>query len=111
MGNVLDAHKLLGQNSVDLVRFYFMWKSSPIESLNFSLQEMKSRPYQVMSTLYYLHVYLKQNSIFDKFEQEKQHIQWVLDNNLLGLAEVWLLSKLQRLIKLVTEGFRKVQVP
>ena len=111
VGNVLDAHKLLGQNSVDLVRFYFMWKSSPIESLNFSLQEMKSRPYQVMSTLYYLHVYLKQNSIFDKFEQEKQHIKWVLDNNLLGLSEVWLLSKLQRLIKLVTVSFRKVQVP
>lgn len=107
VGNVLDAHKLLGQNSVDLVRFYFMWKSSPIESLNFSLQEMKSRPYQVMSTLYYLHVYLKQNSIFDKFEQEKQHIKWVLDNNLLGLSEVWLLSKLQRLIKLVTVAFEK----
>ncbi|HEY9492241.1 MAG TPA: class I tRNA ligase family protein, partial [Nitrososphaeraceae archaeon] len=107
MGNVLDAHKLLGENSVDLVRFYFMWKSSPIESLNFSLEEMATRPYQVMSTLYYLHVYLKQNSSFDKFEQEKQHIQWVLDNNLLGLAEVWLLSKLQRLIKLVTVAFEK----
>ena len=107
MGNVLDAHKLLGENSVDLVRFYFMRKSSPIESLNFSLEEMATRPYQVMSTLYYLHVYLKQNSSFDKFEQEKQHIQWVLDNNLLGLAEVWLLSKLQRLIKLVTVAFEK----
>lgn len=107
MGNVLDAHKLLGENSVDLVRFYFMWKSSPIESLNFSLQEMASRPYQVMSTLYYLHVYLKQNSSFDKFEQEKQDIKWVLNNNLLGLAEVWLLSKLQNLIRAVTVAFEK----
>ena len=30
----------LDENSVDLIRFYFIWKSSPIESLNFSLHEM-----------------------------------------------------------------------
>ncbi|HEY6163879.1 MAG TPA: isoleucine--tRNA ligase [Nitrososphaeraceae archaeon] len=107
IGNVIDAHKLLADSSVDLLRFYFIWKSSPIESLNFSLQEMSSRPYQIMSTLYYLHIYFKQNSSFDKFEQEKHNLLWVLNNKLLGVADIWLLSKLQFLVKVVTEGFEK----
>ncbi|HET6800217.1 MAG TPA: class I tRNA ligase family protein [Nitrososphaeraceae archaeon] len=105
IGNVIDAHNLLRENSVDLVRFYFMWKASPIESLNFSLKEMEKRPYQVMSTLYYLHTYFKQNSSFDRFEQNKHNLTWVLDNNLLTLPEIWLLSKLQRLISQVTIAF------
>ena len=107
IGNVIDAHKLLADSSVDLLRFYFIWKSSPIESLNFSLQEMSSRPYQIMSTLYYLHIYFKQNSSFDKFEQEKHNLLWVLNNKLLGVADIWLLSKLQFLVNVVTEGFEK----
>jgi isoleucyl-tRNA synthetase len=105
IGNVIDAHNLLRENSVDLVRFYFMWKASPIESLNFSIKEMEKRPYQVMSTLYYLHTYFKQNSSFDRFEQSKHNLTWVLDNNLLTLPEIWLLSKLQRLISQVTIAF------
>jgi isoleucyl-tRNA synthetase len=105
IGNVIDAYNLLRENSVDLVRFYFMWKSSPIESLNFSLKEMEKRPYQVMSTLYYLHSYFKQNSSFDRYEQNKHNLIWVLDNNLLTLPEIWLLSKLQRLISQVTIAF------
>ena len=43
-GNVLDASDLLDKYPVDLVRFYFMWKSSPIETLNFSTKELMSRP-------------------------------------------------------------------
>src|SRR5215212_4969195 len=105
IGNVIDAYNLLRENSVDLIRFYFMWKASPIEPLNFSLKEMEKRPYQVMSTLYYLHTYFKQNSSFDRFEQNKHNLSWVLDNNLLNLPEIWLLSKLQRLISQVTKAF------
>jgi isoleucyl-tRNA synthetase len=107
IGNVIDAHKLLLDNSVDLVRFYFIWKSSPIESLNFSLNEMSSRPYQIVSTLYYLHIYFKQNSSFDKFEKDIHHLKWVMKNNLLDLAGVWLLSKLQNLVKVVTSAFER----
>ena len=107
VGNVIDAYNLLSDSSVDLVRFYFIWKASPIESLNFSLQEMSSRPYQIISTLYYLHIYFKQNSSFDKFENEKHHLTWVLNNRLLGLADTWLLSKLQNLVKVVTVAFER----
>jgi isoleucyl-tRNA synthetase len=98
-GNVIEAKLMLEKNSVDLVRFYFIWKSSPIEALNFSLKEMTSRPYQILSTLYYLHIYLKQNSVLDNFDRSIHDLKWVIKNNLLETPEKWLLSVLQNLIK------------
>lgn len=104
-GNVIEADFLLDQNPVDLIRFYFIWKSSPIEALNFSLKEMTSRPYQVLSTLYYLHVYLKQNSVLDNFDRKTHNLEWALQNNLLELPEKWLFSVLQKLILYVNNSF------
>ena len=101
-GNVIEANLMLEQNPIDLIRFYFIWKSSPIEALNFSLKEMTSRPYQILSTLYYLHIYLKQNSILDNFDRSIHDVKWVIKNNLLETPEKWLLSVLQNLIKNVT---------
>ncbi len=107
LGNVIDARMLLADYPADLVRLYFMWKSSPIESLNFSLDEMKTRPYQILGTLHNLHVYFKQNSEFDRFDLGKHTLQWVADRKLIGPTEIWLLSKLQRLVDEVTESFAR----
>lgn len=107
LGNVLDARKLLSEHPVDLVRLYFMWKSSPIEALNFSLDEMRTRTYQILSTLHNLHVYFRQNSEFDRFDGEKHTLEWVLANNLASPTEVWLLAKMQRLIAEVTDAFER----
>jgi isoleucyl-tRNA synthetase len=104
LGNIIEADALLTENPVDLIRLYFLWKSSPIESLNFSIDEMKTRPYQILSTLHNLHVYFKQNSEFDRFDHRKHTLNWVIENNLLGLSEVWLLSKLQKLVVEVTDA-------
>ena len=107
LGNVLDARTLLSENPVDLIRLYFMWKSSPIESLNFSLDEMKTRPYQILSTLHNLHVYFKQNSEFDGFDPSVHTVDWASEqkSDALGLPDRWLLSKLQGLVEAVTESF------
>ncbi|HEX2169981.1 MAG TPA: isoleucine--tRNA ligase [Nitrososphaera sp.] len=107
LGNIVEADALLMENPVDLVRLYFMWKSSPIESLNFSIEEMKTRPYQILSTLHNLHVYFKQNSEFDKFSGQEHTLKWVTDNGLLGLPEIWLLSKLQKLEEEVGEALKR----
>ena len=80
-GNVLEAKELLEKYPVDLVRFYFMWKASPIEPLNFSTKELMSRPYQVISTLYHLHTFYKQNSEYDKFNVEESTIEWAKKND------------------------------
>ncbi len=87
---------------MDLIRFYFMWKSSPIEPLNFSTEELMSRPYQILSTLYHLHLYFKQNSEYDKFDTNTT-IEWAKQKNLLESPDIWLLSKLQKLIKKTNE--------
>ena len=103
LGNVLDAIELLGKYSVDLIRLYFIWKSSPIEPINFSTDELVSRPYQILSTLYHLHLYFKQNSDFDKYDRS-YNIQLAKEKNLLREPEVWILSKLQRLIAFVIDS-------
>ncbi|MEK6971756.1 MAG: class I tRNA ligase family protein, partial [Thermoproteota archaeon] len=107
LGNVIDAAQLLEKYPVDLIRFYFMWKSSPIEPLNFDTDELMSRPYQVLSTLYHLHLYFKQNSNYDKFDSSKSTIKWAKDQKLLAPSDVWLLSKLQKLVTNVAQSNEK----
>ena len=107
LGNVIDAHVLLDEHPVDLIRFYFIWKSSPIDSLKFSLQEMLSRPYQIISTLYYLHVYFRQNSTFDGFDPRRHDLKWVQANDLMSQSEIWLTSKLQNLVRQVSLAFER----
>ena len=101
-GNVLEGSELLQKYPADLVRFYFMWKASPIEPLSFSTDELMSRPYQVINTLFNLHLYFKQNSEYDNFDQSKT-IEWAKQNDLLTSPDIWLLSKLQKLIQKITE--------
>ncbi|MDH3677962.1 MAG: class I tRNA ligase family protein, partial [Nitrosopumilus sp.] len=101
-GNVIEGAELLEKYPVDLVRFYFIWKSSPIEPLSFSTDELMSRPYQVINTLFNLHLYFKQNSEYDNYDSSKT-ISWAKENQLLSSPDIWLLSKLQKLIKKITE--------
>jgi len=103
-GNVLDASELLSKYPVDLTRFYFMWKSSPIETLNFSTKELMSRPYQILSTLFHIHLYFKQNSEYDKFDISQTTIDWAKNKGLLDHVDIWLLSKLQKTIQMCTES-------
>lgn len=102
LGNVIDGEELLKKYPTDLIRFYFIWKASPIEPLSFSTDELMSRPYQVINTLFNLHLYFKQNSEYDKFDETKT-ISWAKENGLLTSPDIWLVSKLQKLIKKITE--------
>ena len=101
-GNVIEGASLLEKYPVDLIRFYFIWKASPIEPLSFSTDELMSRPYQVINTLFNLHLYFKQNSEYDNFDSSKT-VSWAKENQLLTSPDIWLLSKLQKLIKKITE--------
>jgi isoleucyl-tRNA synthetase len=102
LGNVIDAKEFLSNNSVDLVRYYFLWKASPIDSLNFNPTELVTRPYQVLNTLYNLHIYLHQNSQYDNFDMKNIDIEKVKKSKFYGLMERWINSKLQSLIYTVT---------
>jgi isoleucyl-tRNA synthetase len=94
LGNVVETNKLLEKNSADLCRFYMMRKCSPIDFMNFDMQELNRRSYQVLSTLYHLSRFFLENAAFDDFKPSK---------NPLTLAKLeppdrWLLSKLQATI-------------
>ena len=102
-GNVLEGAQLLKKYPADLVRLYFMWKASPIEPLSFSTDEMTSRPYQVINTLFNLHLYLQQNSKYDDFDWQTNTVNWAKQNGLLTTPDIWLISKLQKLVSTVTE--------
>lgn len=107
LGNVIDAAELLKNNSVDMVRFYLMWKASPIDALSFSMDEMKRRVYQILSTLYNLHLYFMQNASYDGFDSNKHTLEWAISSNLLKESELWLLSTLQRVIDKVTYAYER----
>jgi isoleucyl-tRNA synthetase len=95
LGNVIETNKLLKKYSADLCRFYMMRKCSPIDFMNFDLQELNRRSYQVLSTLYHLSRFFLQNAEFDKFNPAKYTLEWATRQNQLKDADRWLLSKLQ----------------
>jgi isoleucyl-tRNA synthetase len=107
LGNVISAKELLTTNSVDLIRFYLLWKSSPVDSLSFNLAELSTRPYQVLSTLYNLHVYLHQNSEYDKFDMKNIDLAKTKAGSSHGLMEKWINSRLQSLVSIVTESYHR----
>jgi isoleucyl-tRNA synthetase len=104
IGNMIEGIDAMKTHPVDIIRYYMTWKASPIDSLNFSFDEMNTRPYQVLSTLHHLHIYFQQNSQYDHFDHDKQTVKWALEQDFLGPQERWILSRLQRVIDTTTRG-------
>ena len=102
LGNMIEAHKLLEKYSADVSRFYMLRKCSPVDFINFDLQELNRRPYQVLSTLYHLSRFFIQNAEYDNFNPEKHTLEWAKKENLLKNPDLWLLSKLQETIEAYT---------
>ncbi|MDG6923257.1 MAG: isoleucine--tRNA ligase, partial [Nitrososphaerota archaeon] len=110
-GNFVPVRELLAKNSADLVRFYLMWKAGPIDSLNFSQSELVTRPYQVLNTLYHMHVFYLQNASFDGFHysvNEEKGLTSAHDRNL-RKQDRWLLSRLGALIDVCTSAFSEAR--
>ncbi len=109
VGNVIETNKLLEKYSADLSRFYMMRKCPSIDFMNFDLQELKRRPYQVLSTLYHLTRFFLQNAQFDDFNPKKYNLDWAEKNVLFKNVDRWLLSKLQDKIELYTQKLDKCE--
>jgi len=98
LGNMLEANTVLQNHSADVFRFYTLWKCSPVDAINFDLQELSRRPYQVLGTLYHLHRFLLQNAQYDHFDPKRHTLKWARKNKVLKPADRWLLSKLQQAV-------------
>ncbi len=107
LGNVIETNSFLQSHSADVSRFYLLWKCSPTDSMNFDVNELRRRPYQVLSTLYHMHRFFMQNAEYDNFNPKEHTLQWAEKNKALKPPDRWLLSKLQGTIMGVTEKFEK----
>ena len=109
LGNVIETNKLLEKNSADLCRFYMMRKCSPIDFMNFDMQELNRRSYQVLSTFYHLNRFFLENAEFDEYKPSGK--QTLVAENLekLQAPDLWLLSKLQLAIANYTEKLGKCE--
>ena len=103
LGNVVEVNPLLDRYSADLCRFYLLWKTSPVDSMIFDVNDLSKRPYQVLSTLYHLNRFFLQNAEYDGFDPSKYDLDWALKSGILRPPDRWLLSKLQGLIEKYTE--------
>ena len=109
LGNVVETRKLLEKNSADLCRFYMMRKCSPIDFMNFDMQELNRRSYQVLSTLYHLNRFFLENSGFDNYKSTEEQSNLAESIGKLREPDLWLLSKLQRLVDSYTEKLEKCE--
>jgi isoleucyl-tRNA synthetase len=109
LGNVIWGLDLLRSKSVDLSRFYLLWKSAPEDALSMDMKEMDARPYQVLNTLYHLHVYLTQNGELDGYEPSKHTLSWANRNHLLTTVDRWLLCKLGGAEEVVATGYSRTR--
>ena len=95
-GNAVWALDFLRNNSVDVTRFWVLSKSPPDSSMNFDVKEMAGRPYQVLNTLYHLHLYLQQNGAVDGYVPSKHTVSWATKRGLLTVVDRWMLEKLAK---------------
>ncbi len=109
LGNIIEVNKLLEKASADVCRFYLLRKCSPIEFMNFDLNEMNRRPYQVLATLYHLNRFFIQNAEYDNFNPQVHTLEWAKTNSLLKKPDLWLLSKLQNTIEDYTVKLEKCE--
>jgi len=105
LGNVVDTEEMIDGHSGDLLRFYLTWKSSPIDVISFSEGEMTGRPHQVLSTLYNLSRFLLQNAEYDKYDHREFGLERAMREGDVRIQDRWILSKLQKLIKMCTQGY------
>jgi isoleucyl-tRNA synthetase len=110
-GNYISAHGLLEKQSVDISRLYLTWKSSPIDSINFDEKELLTRPYQILNTLYHMHVFYVQNSLYDQFEFRAYRAHDILksEKNSFKKQDLWLLSRLEFLINICTKSYSEAR--
>ncbi len=93
-GNFIGGLDVLRNYSVDAARLYILSKASPDDSVSVDLKEVTGRPYQVLNTLYHLHVYLQQNGAVDGYDSRRHTVAWASKKRLLTLVDRWMLAKL-----------------
>lgn len=109
--NFVPVRELLAKQSTDLTRLYLMWKASPIDAINFSLKEMGTRPFQILNTLYHMHLFYAQNASFDGFGYDFREGTKKLEESQGSFKkqDKWLLSRLESLVSVCTKAYNEAK--
>ena len=94
LGNVVWGLDVLRDSPADVARIYMLAMASPEDSKNYDPKEMMGRPYQVLNTLYHLHLYLLQNGAVDGYDPRRNTLGWATERRLLTTVDRWLIQKL-----------------
>lgn len=106
-GNVIYAMDLFRESPVDVARYYLVWKTNPVDPMNFSRKEMRGRPFQVLNTIYNLFVFLSENGEYDGYRWRGERLHELVGNRNLRPQDRWLLSLSQRLVESVLISYER----
>ncbi|MBI5254123.1 MAG: isoleucine--tRNA ligase [Euryarchaeota archaeon] len=103
LGNVVQPEEVIDKYGAEVLRFYVLWSNKPWDDLRFSWEEVKviARMFNVFWNAY---VFATTYMGIDKFDPGKvKKISYKLEDG-------WILSRLNSLLKEVTESFDKLHI-
>jgi isoleucyl-tRNA synthetase len=96
LGNVIYAKEALQKLGADLLRFYILYDASPYTTQAINLENAKKEPLKFFNILYNLLLYYKQLGPAER--------------PVLTTADLWFLSRLNRLVKEYTESLESFEL-
>lgn len=106
LGNVVTPEEVIEKYGAEVLRFYTLWANKPWDDLKFSWEEVRviNKLFNVYWNVYvfattYMSIDNFSPSKFDTFQRVKFKIE-----------DLWILSRLNSLIKKVTEAFEKLHL-
>lgn len=105
VGNVIWASDIIQKESADVLRAYYCWKTAPwdVQNFGYSLLNDVKRPLNILwNVLEFYKTYSLPVPLLTENEMQEQY-------NKLKIEDKWLISKMQTLIKEVTENLEKFE--
>lgn len=106
IGNVIDPWEVLDRQGADAVRWYFYASAAPWLPTRFSHELVNEMQRRFLGTLWNTYAFFTLYASIDAYEPEKQKA----DPADLTLMDKWVLSKLNSLVKFVTEGMEEYKI-
>lgn len=103
LGNVVLPEEVIEKYGVEVLRFYILWGNKPWEDLRFNWGEVKVIQ-KMFNILWNAYVFATTYMSIDAFDPEKvRKVEYKVEDR-------WILSRLNSLIKEVTEAFETLQI-
>jgi len=104
VGNVVLPEEVVEKHCAEVLRFYVLWSSKPWEDLRFNWDEV-SVVHKMFNVLWNVYVFATTYMSIDGFSKEKMG-----DEAAYRLEDKWMLSKLNSLIRDVTNAFEDLHI-